>query len=175
MTVFLCELCGAAIVDSPSKRRRFCSRACQALGHRSDPVARFWSRVDLESDPHGCWLWTGARSGEGYGTFMVEGRTTLVHRFAYELLVGPIPDGLHIDHVRARGCRNRNCVNPGHLEPVSLVENLMRGDTVSTRNAAKTHCPYGHDYDGRYPNGYRYCRRCAAERQRRHRALKKAA
>ena len=87
------------------------------------------------------------------------GKHFLAHRMIYELLVGPIPDGLEIDHL----CRNRGCVNPGHMEPVTHRENLMRGDTVAAANPAKTHCIRGHPYDDentyRY-GSHRYCRAC---------------
>lgn len=77
-------------------------------------------KVD-KNGPGGCWLWTAAQDGRGYGVF--EGPA---HRFAYKLLVGPIPAGLHIDHVYDRGCRHKNCVNPDHLEAVTQAENNRR-------------------------------------------------
>lgn len=86
-----------------------------------DIEARFWAKVDKTET---CWLWTAAiRRRSGYGVFSHQARTMLAHRFAYELLVGPIPDGLVIDHL----CRVRHCVNPDHLEPVTQRENLRRG------------------------------------------------
>jgi hypothetical protein len=111
-------------------------------------VERFWPKVDKTSSPDGCWLWTAALSQAGYGAFgaeRVNGRNRFVHahRFAYELLVGPIPEGLQLDHL----CRNRACCNPAHLEPVTLRENLMRGNTVAARNSIKTHCKHGHPFD----------------------------
>jgi hypothetical protein len=91
-------------------------------GHnrRSKPTleGRFWARVDKSGD---CWVWTGGRRGR-YGAFWVEGQQMGAHRFAYELLVGPIPDGLTLDHL----CCNPPCVNPGHLEPVTFRENGLR-------------------------------------------------
>ena len=88
-----------------------------------------------------CWEWTGATSG-GYGYLRQRGINHLAHRLIYELLVGPIPDGLVIDHL----CRNRSCVNPGHLEPVAFQENVLRGTGVTAENAAKTHCKHGHEF-----------------------------
>lgn len=90
--------------------------------------------------PNGCWEWTGKRQPNGYARISVNGRQQLVHRVMYERIVGPIPEGLVIDHL----CRNRACVRPGHLEPVTIAENLIRGDS----NAHKTHCPQGHPYSG---------------------------
>lgn len=85
---------------------------------------RFWDHVDL-SDPDRCWIWKRKPNAKGYGQLRNPrtGRTTTAHRYAYELVVGPIPDGLTIDHL----CRVRACVRPDHLEPVTNRENLLRG------------------------------------------------
>lgn len=87
-------------------------------------VERFWEKVDRRG-PADCWLWTATRTAkDGHGRFYpITGKGVLAHRFAYELLVGPIPDGLVIDHL----CRVRLCVNPAHLEPVTAEENTRRG------------------------------------------------
>lgn len=119
---------------------------------------RFWAKVDKEGHA-GCWIWTGARLS-GYGMFWEDGRTRRAHRFAYELLVGGIPEGLVLDHL----CRNPECVNPGHLEPVTQRENTMRGEGFAPVNAAKTHCKHGHslteDNVYRRRDGRRMCRPC---------------
>lgn len=81
-------------------------------------MSTFWSRVDKTD---GCWLWTSTVVWNGYGQFRINNRRVYAHRFAYEQVVGPVPDGL--DHL----CRNRRCVNPAHLEPVTRQENLRRG------------------------------------------------
>ena len=83
------------------------------------PEGRFWAKVDRSGS---CWLWLAATS-HGYGTFQSNGKLVRAHRYAYELLVGPIPGGLVIDHL----CRTTACVNPEHLEPVTQRENLLRG------------------------------------------------
>jgi hypothetical protein len=120
---------------------------------------RFWAKVQKGD---GCWFWTGAVSGgDGYGRFNIGG-TKLAHRIAYEALVGPIPVGLTIDHL----CRVRVCVNPAHMEPVTLAENLRRQVSF---NGGKERCPQGHEYDYRYPDGRRGCRRCDTEASRRYR------
>ena len=102
---------------------------------------RFWEKVD-KTGPNGCWLWTGACSRRGYGAILADfpdRRMLCAHRAAYEMLVGPIPDGLQLDHL----CRNRPCVNPAHLEPVTGRENVLRGTGFAAENAAKTHCVRG--------------------------------
>lgn len=94
---------------------------------RGDDEARLWSKVAVTPS---CWLWQGNTDRDGYGCLEVAGRFTRAHRFAYELLVGPIPEGLTLDHVWERGCRHHNCVNPAHLEPVTREENTRRANEV---------------------------------------------
>lgn len=130
-------------------------------------MERFWNKVDLTA-PNGCWMWTAAIDRHGYGKFWLGGRTVRAHRFSYESLVGPIPGGLELDHL----CRVRACVNPTHLEPVTHRENTLRGDTLTARHAAKTHCLRGHPYDeaNTYvtPDGRRNCRACGRDAVRRY-------
>lgn len=110
---------------------------------------RFWAFVDRAGDDE-CWQWTGGGWPSGYGTLRVDKRTKVtVHRFSYELHVGPIPDDLVIDHL----CRNHGCVNPKHLEAVTFRENILRGENRAAQHARKTHCLRGHSFDS--PNGYR--------------------
>lgn len=113
-------------------------------------------------DESGCWIWHGHCDRHGYGRC---GRG-LAHRASYETFVGEIPAGLQLDHL----CRVRNCVNPEHLEPVTMLENIRRGF-----NANKTHCIHGHEFTPE--NTYRKpkttarnCRACVAEHARRYRA-----
>lgn len=105
-------------------------------------IERFWHYVEITPS---CWLWTAAIT-DGYGSIHSSylRRNLRAHRFAYELLVGPIPVGLQLDHL----CRVRRCVNPAHLEPVTARENIMRGVGMGARNARRTHCPKGHPYEG---------------------------
>jgi hypothetical protein len=126
-------------------------------------------------DATGCWNWTAQINCGGYGCFSKNGRLHLAHRVAYELYQGAIPSGLFIDHL----CRNRRCVNPAHLEPVTNQVNVDRG-TVATvnraRQLAKTHCRNGHLLSGENlyiapSSGQRVCRICRVERKRRARCL----
>lgn len=98
----------------------------------------FWSHA--VADVSGCWLWTGATSQTGYGSVTVAGSTKIAHRVAHEGLVGPVPEGLELDHL----CRVRNCVNPEHLEAVSHRENSLRSMSPWAIRARRTHCPAGH-------------------------------
>ena len=125
----------------------------------------FWAQVQ----PTGfCWLWTG-RTHDGYGRY--SGGSS--HRIAYELLVGPIPDGLELDHL----CRVTQCVNPDHLEPVTREENIRR------RYLLVTSCKNGHPFtpENTYPipptvrrSGKRACRTCRNEASQRYRTRRAA-
>lgn len=105
-----------------------------------------------------CWPWRASRTSAGYGQFRHNGRPQLAHRLAYETFVGPIPEGMTIDHL----CRNRVCVNPFHMEIVTLAENSRRG-------AVRERCKNGHllaESAYIYPDGTRECHPCKIARCR---------
>lgn len=124
---------------------------------------RFWLKVQ-RGDANSCWEWLGYRSKSGYGAFSFNGRVGKAHRYAYELLVGPIPEGLHIDHL----CRNPGCVNPAHLEPVTQRVNTLRGENPAAQRARQTLCIRGHPLSprGTHPTR-RVCRECIRQWARR--------
>ena len=159
------------------------ARLAHGTGRGRPLVDRFWARVDVRGNDE-CWLWLGPPSGR-YGritAFDTTGHATLLlaHRLAYELLIGPIPAGLVLDHYRLNlGPRcapcSRFCVNPAHLEPVTNDANVARGD-----NHYRHHdmCPRGHPYDvtgTRKADGgvWRGCRRCRKAARQRFNARKK--
>lgn len=130
---------------------------------------RFWTKVDIQG-PSECWNWTACLMHNGYGQFRWQGQARAAHRVAWVLVGNSIPEGMQMDHL----CRNRRCCNPAHLEVVTQRENLLRGDTITARCAAKTHCPQGHPYDEANTivyRGNRQCRACTqsdAAKKRRH-------
>ena len=129
-----------------------CSPACSLQ-------ARFWQSVEKTET---CWLWHGEMGPGGYGrlTDSATRKRYMAHRYSYELHVGPVPEGLCLDHL----CRVRSCVRPDHLEAVTMRENTMRGDTPARRNHEKTACIHGHPYDETNTSfglkGRRHCRQC---------------
>lgn len=136
---------------------------------RRDPRLRDsdWAKIDLT--PDGCWQWTGATSPHGYGRVNHLKKTWLSHRYVWTHLRGEIPDGLDLDHL----CRNRSCVNPAHLEPVTHLVNMRRAERV-----ARTTCAEGHEFDtiirrASRPDS-RGCLKCEARRTRQKYAARKA-
>lgn len=134
-------------------------------------ISRFHKYV-MPEPMSGCWLWMGSLDGRGYGSMRVGntavGRSIVrTHRFSYELYKGPIPDDMCLDHL----CRVRSCCNPDHLEPVTIRENILRGEALSAQRAKQTHCKNGHEFTPANtrvsPKNERICRACARERERR--------
>lgn len=157
--------------ERPYRVRRMCILHYSRWQKHGDPLweppsmaDRFWSKADRngpvpERAPElgQCWVWTAGKCGRRpnrYGTFTAsDGRQRSAHIVAYELNVGLVPDGLQLDHL----CRNTACVNTGHLEPVTMLENIRR------RYAAQTTCLRGHPFDESntlISKGHRFCREC---------------
>jgi len=119
----------------------------------------------------GCWQWVRRFNDGGYGIIVIGGRRNRAHRVFYEAAKGPVPSGLVLDHL----CRNRGCVNPDHLEPVTNRVNILRGEAPSAKRARQTHCHRGHEFttENTYDpgRGGRACRQCHRdyERERYHR------
>jgi hypothetical protein len=136
----------------------------QAKLHARPIADRFWEKVNKDSqrtfNGTQCWEWL-ASTDKGYGQFGIgHGRNVSAHRLAYELVRGAIPDGLTLDHL----CRNTICVNPDHLEPVTMAVNVLRGDSPPSQNARRTHCKRGHPFNEENTcishKGRRTCRVC---------------
>jgi hypothetical protein len=155
----------------PTRKRGWCTKHYQRWRAHGDPTfvleihgddeRRIRSKIK-KTPAH--WEWTGTIGSEGYGFFRTPDGQLLAHRVVWELLVGPIPEGLTLDHIKER-CGLRSCVKvladefgPAHLEPVTRGENSLRGDGPTAVNARKTHCPRGHPYE--YAYGQRICREC---------------
>lgn len=137
-----------------------------------DLRTRFIARVEFRGWDD-CWNWRGAMSEDGYGRFTVSpSKRARAHRFSYELFIGAIPGTLTIDH----RCRNRACVNPAHLEPVTNRTNILRGRGVAALHAAKTHCINGHEFSPENTHWvgpdrrWRDCSQCRSDRRARRQA-----
>jgi len=161
--------CGVAGCTEKHKARGFCRLHYMRWVRTGDPLLvpwsarredHFWSKVDASGD---CWEWTGMRDRDGYGKVSWDARKKLTHRLAYELLVGPVPVGLQLDHL----CRNRACVNPDHLQPVTWAENLRRGAPRRRPNCRRGHPLSGDNLYARPGSGGRECRTCRLAYQKR--------
>lgn len=178
----ICKTCGKERWFAPSQtaRRQFCSVKCYGAGQTARAAERrktftfddLWAMAIPEPNS-GCLLWLGVVNQFGYGRY----QKRQAHALAYELAVGPIPEGMEPDHL----CRVHCCIEPRHLEPVTRLVNLQRSPLgILTRlgdmNRNKTHCPYGHPYDVvntlRTKRG-RVCRICKRAQEKRRDQLKK--
>lgn len=137
-----------------------------------------WILERVHVNEAGCWIWPKPiNPGNGYGQFGINGLSGFAHRLAYEVFIGPIPDGLEVDHVchsndatcqGGRACPHRPCCNPDHLEATTPAENNRRSKSVAAVNAAKTHCSRGHEFNAENtitvwrstPPGMRQRRKC---------------
>jgi hypothetical protein len=169
--------CGQSLTFRPARvasgRTKFASAECRVRYQRSPErqAELFWPKVDKDSPPSSfrpdlgpCWLWTG-NAPSGYGQFHYTdadggNHSIVAHKWAYQRLVGPVPQGLELDHL----CRVRRCCNPAHLEAVTSAVNKRRAtELIET-------CPNGHPYDEantRWSHGkWRQCRACGRERAR---------
>lgn len=142
--------------------------ACVAL-----VTSRHWTTYTERSGD--CIVWVRTKDQHGYGMVSLEGKNRRAHRVAWVGTHGQdIPEGLTLDHL----CRNRACVNPEHLEPVTHRENILRGENHVAVRAAMTHCPKGHPLSGdnldrwNAEQGKRRCRACVNENARNYRARK---
>lgn len=134
------------------------------MGTPSTTASSFWARA---SRTDGCWIWLWLVDRKGYGRVRYQGRQTKAHRLAYELAVGPIPDGAFVLH----SCDNPSCVNPCHLSLGDHAENMRhRAERRRHASSRATHCPQGHSYSAEntysYPQGRR-CKTCAREQAKR--------
>lgn len=145
---------------------------------------RFWTQI--EESPTGCWLWQGSVNDQGYGRVgtggSAGGTRALAHRWCYEYMIGEVPEGLVLDHVV---CNTPRCVNPYHLEPVTLAVNTARAHALGVHKAAqeakrtKPTCKRGHRLEGENlylpPNGLqRVCKTCRLATDRRYKARQRA-
>lgn len=149
--------------DDPHRARGWCTKHYQRWASHGDPtksltrrglsdIERFWFSIEKTDD---CWYWTGALT-KGYAVIILsDGSRVYAHRLAYEVQVGPIPEGMEIDHLchttecqAGELCPHRRCVRGDHLAPANHYDNMMRGTGFAPMNAAKTHCPHGHPYSG---------------------------
>ena len=153
-------LCG---MHYERQRTRGTTQLNRRIYARRDPIMLFMSHVEIASD--GCWNWTASVDHYGYGQFTLAGKKMGAHRAGWLLAIGPIEPSMQLDHL----CRNRRCVNPDHLEPVTCRENLLRGDTLAARNHRKTECSHGHRFvdeniiwkSSGGNRKYRVCKECA--------------
>lgn len=172
----ICGHCGKAYELPPCRVRRsgtnYCSVECHNAASRqtSDPVERFWSKV--EKTDGGCWLWQAARISGGYGVMGIRGgqRNVLAHRFSWELHRGPIPDEFFVCH----RCDNPSCVRPDHLFIGTALDNSR--DMMNKGRHYRAHrfaCKHGHHFDRRASAGHRACSVCMRRHQEKRNSRKR--
>lgn len=149
------------------------------MGAPTKTFADHVARLNM-SDPDACWPWPGSDDGQGYGQLKSNNKNYRAHKYFYEHLVGPVPDGMVLDHTchdpsvcgLGNTCPHRKCCNPKHLNPTTNKRNILRGGGEAARNAAKTHCTKGHEftpentYSQRNGKGCRTCRNASAREAR---------
>lgn len=158
--------CSAPDCNRPRRHRDWCGMHYQrwmkhgtiTLPLKATTEERFFVKVAADGD---CWRWVGAIGSHGYGNFYAEGKYLRAHTWAYTFFRADVPEGLQLDHL----CRNRWCVNPWHLEPVTCSVNLLRIPREVREASRPTHCKAGHLLDEvntyiQRKTGYRYCRTC---------------
>lgn len=171
----ICLQCGAGFFVTATMvrqgRGKFCSKPCYDLAMREQARATLRHRLlaRVTRLDNGCWQWTGCLGSDGYGVLKIAGRRRKAHVVAYELHLGLVPDGLVLDHL----CRNRGCVNPAHLDPVTEAVNILRGESPTILLHRAGVCKRGHlvsPENTYYRKGTRQivaCRVCQRERKRR--------
>jgi hypothetical protein len=181
--------------DRLTKGRGWCSTHYERWRVHGDPqIIKIQRGMPLEdrvrectdATGDGCWLWTGVVSSDGYARLNVDDRLLYAHRLVYEIAVGPIPEGYQVDHTchvhdectaTATDCLHRRCVRPDHLAAVTPRVNILRSNNPAAKHARKTHCKRGHPFEGENlvirKSGYRQCRTCRREDDRRRDALKR--
>jgi hypothetical protein len=159
--------CSIEGCDKPASSRGWCKKHYTRWERHGDPLALSWGppleRIlrQIVIEPEGCWIFTGHTNKpgiHGYGVLAHEGGRVLVHRFMYEQYVGPIPEGLEIDHL----CRRKRCCCPDHLEPVSHAENVRRAVGI------RTECERGHPWTTENVSNDGRCRLCRNAAKRRY-------
>lgn len=169
---YLCRCdCGRERIVCGYTLRKGASTSC-GCSKRINTIASIMGRLIIQ--PNGCCTWPGLRHNFGYGITSYHGRTCYVHRLLYEHFVGPVPEGMVLDHVH---CDNPPCANWAHLQPTTNTQNVSR----KHRNGSKTHCKNGHPLSGdnlivqKLRGSYmaRVCRTCRIEYDKQRWARKK--
>lgn len=138
-------------------------------GPRSSVIERVFAKIDFSGGYQACWLWQGYVESNGYAHVIQQGVKEQSHRVVYKLAIGFIADGLTIDHL----CMIKHCVNPLHLEPVTIGENVLRGNNRAAVNARKIVCWRGHELT--QGKKQRYCKKCDSMKSQRYRERKATA